>query len=436
MLAKFKKHLKSKLSFLRGKKLLLTISGGIDSMVMAELFRQSDFQFEIAHCNFKLREDESDADQQFVIEYAKKNNLVIHSTSFDTKKFASDNRLSTQVAARRLRYLWFTELLAKYNLDYILTAHHADDNLETFLINFSRGTGIEGLTGIPVVRGNIVRPLLIFSRKEIATFARKQKIKWREDSSNAEENYLRNKIRHKIVPSLKTLNPDFLGSFAETVAHLQQSETLVADAAALVYKEVAIDRDDKVLFRIPELKRLPNFQAYLYRWLSPYGFHAWEDIYSLIDAQNGKKVLAPGFVLLKDHEVLMLSRPPQPVDRKIYSINRKTDPDRLPIALKVCDAPNIGEVANDCIFVDGKNLQFPLKLRTWQEQDYFYPFGMNGKKKSVPKFLRDEKMSVLEKQNTWLLLSNDEVVWVVGRRMDDRFRVTADTEKIINIKLA
>ncbi|RZJ27986.1 MAG: tRNA lysidine(34) synthetase TilS [Flavobacterium sp.] len=436
MLDAFKKHLRSKLPFLQRKKLLLAVSGGVDSMVMAELFRQLGFEFEIAHCNFKLRGDESDGDQKFITDYAEKNNFVVHSTSFDTKKFASDNRLSIQVAARRLRYLWFTELLAQNKLDYILTAHHADDNLETFLINFSRGTGIEGLTGIPMVRGNIVRPLLVFSRKEIATYARKQKIKWREDSSNSEENYLRNKIRHKVVPSLKTLNVDFLRCFGETVSHLQQSETMVADAAALVYKQVAIDNDDKVFFKIPELKRLPNFQAYLYRWLSPYGFHAWDDIHSLIDAENGKKVLAPGFILLKDHEVLILSRPPQPVDKKEYSINRKTDPDRLPVALKVCDAPDIGEVANDCIFVDAKKLQFPLKLRTWHEQDYFYPFGMKGKKKTVSKFLRDEKVPVIEKQNTWLLLSDDEVVWVVGRRMDDRFRVSADTEKIINIKLA
>ena len=213
MLQKFQNHIIQNFNFLIGRRLLLACSGGLDSMVMVDLFHKLSFDMAIAHCNFQLRGMESFEDQNFVHNYAETNNIELFITQFDTEAFAEDYKLSTQVAARELRYSWFYELLETKKYDYILTAHHADDNLETFLINFVRGTGLEGLTGIPAQNGTIIRPLLIFSRKEIEQYAKENNIEWREDSSNTSDKYLRNNIRHNLVPVLKELNLDFLSSF-------------------------------------------------------------------------------------------------------------------------------------------------------------------------------------------------------------------------------
>ena len=221
MLSKLETHLSENFSFLKEKKLLLATSGGLDSMVMADLFQKMNFDVAIAHCNFQLRGLESFGDQNFIQEYAERNKISVFITQFDTENFAKDYKLSIQIAARTLRYDWFYELLETKNYDYLLTAHHLDDNVETFLINLTRGTGLDGLTGIPEQNEKIIRPLLIFSRDEIEDYAKENNILWREDSSNASDKYLRNKIRHHIVPILKELNPDFLSSFQKTQNYFQ-----------------------------------------------------------------------------------------------------------------------------------------------------------------------------------------------------------------------
>jgi tRNA(Ile)-lysidine synthase len=225
---------------------------------------------------------------------------------FDTEAFANDYKLSTQVAARDLRYNWFYELLETENYDYVLTAHHADDNLETFLINLSRGTGLEGLVGIPEQNDKIIRPLLPFSREEIANYAKENNIEWREDSSNASDKYLRNKIRHDLVPLLKELNPQFIDSFQKTQSYLQESQAMVEDASIMVYQQVAKQEGEAIYFDLNQLLRLPNYKSYLYQWLHEFGFSAWDDIYNLVESQSGKQVFSTEFRLLKDREFLIL----------------------------------------------------------------------------------------------------------------------------------
>lgn len=431
MLLEFQKHLAENLPFLKEKKLLLAISGGIDSMVLAHLLKQSDYAVSLAHCNFQLRGDESDGDEKFIRHYALKNNLELFITSFDTASFANDNKLSIQVAARQLRYIWFHQLLQENNLDYLLTAHHLDDNLETFLINFTRGTGLEGLTGIPVQNDKIIRPLLNFSREEIQKFASENKIEWREDSSNSSDKYLRNKLRHDVVPILKSLNPGFLDSFQATLSHLQQAKSLAEDASVLIYKQVVSEKDNQKHFNISELKRLPNYQAYLFEWLNPFGFKAWQDIYELLDAQSGKMILSGNYRLLKDREYLILE-PILEKDSDIYEIIGNEI--KSPIHLKISSVNQIQKESDSAIiYVDKETLKFPLHIRKWQEGDYFCPAGIDGRKK-VSKYFKDEKLSLSEKENTWLLISDNQVVWIIGKRSDRRFYTNNTTQDILKIE--
>jgi tRNA(Ile)-lysidine synthase len=435
MTQKFVAHIDQNFSFLKGKKLLLATSGGLDSMVMVDLFHKSNFEIAMAHCNFQLRGVESFGDQKFVQEHSKTNKIELFLTQFDTEAFASDYKLSTQVSARELRYNWFYELLESNNFDYILTAHHADDNLETFLIHLSRGTGLEGLTGIPTHNDKIIRPLLLFSRQEIQDYANQNAIKWREDSSNASDKYLRNKIRHHLVPVLKELNPDFLSSFYKTQTYLQESQAMVEDASIMVYQQVAKGIGEKIYFDLNQLKKLPNYKSYLYHWLVDYGFSAWNDIYDLVESQSGKQVFSREFRLLKDRNFLILCPINFEEEDAEYFINKNQKEVKVPINLGFSRVNDISNVSNEAIFVDEDKLGFPLVLRRWQTGDVFQPFGMEGKSKKVSKFFKDEKLSLIEKEKTWLLCSDNQIIWIVGLRQDERFKIKNTTKTILKIQL-
>lgn len=435
MLSKLTSHLSENFSFLKDKKLLLAVSGGIDSMVLLHLFKSLNYDITIAHCNFGLRAEESNGDEKFVREYAKNNNIKIFVIRFNTTGFAADNKLSIQVAARQLRYIWFHQLLEENKLDYILTAHHLDDSIETALINFTRGTGTEGLTGIPEQNDTIIRPLLNFTRQEIEEFASNEKIKWREDSSNASDKYLRNKLRHDVIPILKSLNPAFTESFKQTTAHLKQVQSLAEDASVLIYRQVVNEQDAQKRFNIQELKRLPNYRAYLYQWLKPFGFTAWDDIYSFIDAQAGKQILSENFRLVKDRDVLILE-PLSINNSKLYTIRDMAQEISEPVSIRFTNVDEIDKNATKkVIYVNNQLIKFPLFVRKWEEGDYFYPFGMNGRKKKLSKFFKDEKMSLSDKDNTWVLASGEVIIWVIGMRADDRFRVTENTTQILKIEV-
>jgi tRNA(Ile)-lysidine synthetase-like protein len=435
MLQKFKNHLLHNFQLLNGKKILLATSGGKDSMVMVHLFQQLDYEIGIAHCNFQLREMESFEDQNFVQEYASANDIPVFITQFDTKAFAEDYKVSTQVAARELRYNWFYELLETEKFDYILTAHHADDNLETFLINLSRGTGLEGLTGIPEQNDKVIRPLLAFSQEEMEEYARINNIQWREDSSNASDKYLRNKIRHHLVPMLKDLNPNFLSSFHKTQTYLQEAQVMVEDASIMIYQQVAKQEEDTIYFDLKKLKKLPNYKSYLHQWLKEFGFSAWEDIYDLVESQSGKYVFSPEYRLLKDRDSLILGPINFVNEKEEYAIDENQKEVNIPLNLTFCKVADISLTTNSAIFVDADKLQYPMILRHWNEGDSFQPFGMNGKSKKVSKLFKDEKLSLLEKENSWLLCSNEDIVWIIGLRQDERFRIENTTKNILKIQL-
>jgi tRNA(Ile)-lysidine synthase len=435
MLFRLQQHLNQNLNFLNGKKLLLAVSGGIDSVVLVHLFKKSGYDIAIAHCNFGLRGDESDGDEHFVRNLASKDAIPVFVNHFDTKRYAAENKISIQIAARELRYNWFAEIMLKHGYDYLLTAHHADDSAETFLINFTRGTGIEGLLGIPQQNGTIIRPLLPFTREEIETYAKENNVLWREDSSNASDKYLRNKLRHHVLPLLKGLNPSFSQSFAQTIENLRQAQALASDAAVLVYEKVVTSGNGQEFIDIPKLLAYENYKAYLYQWLGKYGFTAWDDIYDLVHAQPGKFVLSGTHRLLKDREVLILE--PLKADSnsvfEIKSINEKTT---QPIELRLDLVGNMEpNHERNIIFVDNELIKFPLFVRRWQEGDYFCPLGMNGLSKKVSKFFKDEKMSLSDKENAWLLCTENEIIWVMGRRADDRFKVTTQTTQILKIEV-
>jgi tRNA(Ile)-lysidine synthase len=435
MQQKFANHIAKNFHFLIGKNLLLATSGGLDSMVMLNLFHKLPFEIAIAHCNFQLRGIESFGDQRFIQDYSERNGIKLFLTQFDTKAFANDYKLSTQVAARELRYNWFYELLETENYDYILTAHHADDNLETFLIHLVRGTGIDGFTGIPSQNRKLIRPLLIFSRLEIEQYAKENDIEWREDSSNASDNYLRNKIRHNLVPIFKELNPDFLSSFHKTQNYLQESKAMVDDASFLVYQQVAKEKGTEIHFDLNQLKKLPNYKSYLYHWFSEYGFSAWEDIYDLIDGQSGKQVFSIDFRLLKNRDFLILSPLNSDDENETYFVSKNQKEVKVPLNLSISKVADICLVSNTTIFVDEDKLWYPLVLRRWRDGDIFQPFGMNGKSKKVSKFFKDEKLSLIEKEKTWLLCSDNEIVWIVGIRQDERFKIKNTTKNILKIQL-
>ncbi|MEZ0181848.1 MULTISPECIES: tRNA lysidine(34) synthetase TilS [Flavobacterium] len=435
MFSKFQNHIVSRFPFLAEKKLFLAVSGGLDSMVLLHLLKQLPYEIAVLHCNFQLRGLESFGDQTFVENYCDQNNISVFTTQFDTEAFAKDYKLSTQVAARELRYSWFYELLEEKNFDYILTAHHADDNLETFIINLSRGTGLDGLSGIPEQNDKIIRPLLPFSREEILKYAEENKIEWREDSSNASNKYLRNKIRHDLVPILKELNPNFLNAFQKTQSYLQESQVMVEDASIMIYQQVAKEAGDDIHFDLKKLKKLPNYKSYLYQWLHEFGFLAWNDIYDLVNGQSGKQVFSAEFRLLKNRDILILSPISEMSEKEQFEINENEKEVNFPLKLKLCNVGHITIDSNRTIFVDADKIQFPLVLRKWNEGDVFHPFGMHGKSKKVSKLFKDEKLSLIEKEQTWILCSDDKIVWVVGIRQDERFRIKNTSNKILKIEL-
>lgn len=434
MLQKFTKHIQTHFPFLEHSRFYIAVSGGIDSMVLVHLFQHFRYEFGILHCNFKLRGDESDGDMRFIHDYCDENQLHLRIGFFETAEIAQQNKMSIQETARHLRYNWFYEQMEEMNADFVATAHHQDDNLETFLINLSRGTGLDGLTGIPAVNERIIRPLLPFSRKEIEEYALKNKLKWREDSSNESDKYVRNKIRHHLVPILKELNPSFLESFQKTQEYLKEAQSLVNDAEYIMYQEVATEKEDgTVHFNLDQLLQLNNYKAYLYQWLKQFGFTAWNDIYDLVQAQTGKQVFSDDFVLLKNRNSLILFRKSTSND-DFFLIHKEENQVNIPLKLSFCNVGDISVSHSNCIFVDEDLIEFPLTLRKWDEGDVFYPFGMKGKKK-LSKFFKDEKLSLIDKSNCWILCSKEEIIWVVGLRSDDRFKVTTNTTKILKITL-
>ncbi|QTE21975.1 tRNA lysidine(34) synthetase TilS [Polaribacter cellanae] len=439
MLQKFKEHINKNFPFLKEQKILIAISGGVDSVVLTHLLKQLNFNISLGHCNFNLREKESDLDEEFVKNLSKKLNIDCFTTSFQTTKISEKNKESTQITARNLRYEWFQKLIETHNFDVVLTAHHSDDNLETFLINLTRGTGLEGFTGIPEINGNIVRPLLVFSREEIIDFATKNKLDWREDKSNASTKYTRNKIRHKVIPVLKEINPSLLETFSKTIENLKESRHIIDDKIADIKSEILqpfdyTQKDSVMKYNISKIQELSNPKAYLYQLLKEYNFTEWKDVFHLIVAQTGKQLFSKTHVLLKDRDFLILSKINNKKTKPSYFIDKNISKITAPLYLTLKKVAEISEENKNTIYVNEEALEFPLIIRKWQNGDYFYPKGMLGKKK-LSKYFKDEKMSLFEKEQAWLLCNNNnDIIWVIGKRQDGRFYVK-NMPKIMKISI-
>nr|WP_317048414.1 tRNA lysidine(34) synthetase TilS [Confluentibacter sediminis] len=420
---------------MKDKKILIAISGGIDSVVLAHLCKQSQLHIAFAHCNFNLRGYESDGDEDFVLQLAEDLDLEVFVESFDTNAYAEEHKKSIQVAARELRYHWFVELAEQLHFDYILTAHHADDNLETFLINLTRGTGLEGLTGIPEINGLFIRPLLPFSREDIEAYAKDHHITWRDDSSNASTKYVRNKLRHDVIPILKHMNPSLLQSFENTINHLQESQGIIEESIdEFLNRALDIADNNVAKFKISEFKSKNNPKAYLFEVFKDFGFTEWNDVLSLLDAQSGKQLFSEQWRLIKDRAYLLLSEIAVEASEsiRISETDKKVD---MPLGVLLFDEVEaISEASKQSMYVDKSKLKFPLIVRKWKEGDVFFPLGMSGKKK-LSKYFKDEKLSLLDKEHTWLLCSGDDIVWVIGKRADNRFKVTENTKRVLKIEL-
>ncbi|MAB49819.1 MAG: tRNA lysidine(34) synthetase TilS [Flavobacteriaceae bacterium] len=442
MLTAFKNHIEEQFPFLKNSRLVIAISGGIDSVVLAQLCHKLNFDFALAHCNFNLRGNESDADEDFVLDLGEQLNVEVFVQNFDTETYAEENKCSIQMAARELRYDWFSELAQQLNFDYILTAHHGDDNLETFLINFTRGTGLNGLTGIPEINGNIARPLLPFSRETIEAYAKSENIAWREDSSNSSRKYLRNKLRHDVIPILKEINPNVLDSFQNTLSNLKETEAIVNQSIKdFLSKAILKKEGNTITYAVSEFKKQNNPKAFLYEAFKNCGFTEWNDVEGLLDAETGKYIVSNTYKLTKHREFLILTTRHSKLVSESQSglfltkLDIEVGKVQTPIGILFFDeAEALLDNSKTTIYADVKKLNYPLELRQWETGDVFHPIGMKGKKK-VSKYLKDEKLTPSEKENTWVLTSENKIVWIVGRRADERFKVTDQTKKILKIEL-
>ncbi|RRQ48716.1 tRNA lysidine(34) synthetase TilS [Maribacter algicola] len=433
MLKDFQSHISKNFPELLKNKFLLACSGGLDSVLLSYLCKQNHMDFILAHCNFRLRGAESNGDEYFVKEMGHRLGKPVYVTHFDTMGYVNNHNVSVQMAARDLRYHWFKGLMEEHGIDFLVTAHHADDNLETFLINLSRGTGIEGLTGIPEISNQIRRPLLKYTRRSILEYAQKSNLEWREDESNCDTKYLRNKIRLEIVPKLKELHPNFMDNFERTLGYLKETREISNNELKRVKRELFKKDDQYWKISISELKNLQPIEGYLHGLFQEYGFTQWNDILLLLDALSGKTIYAENYVLLKNRNHLIL-RKNEGEEPGEFEIQEGVTEIQAPIGLEIQEVSEKKDNHGNIIYVDKNALKFPLAVRKWKEGDYFYPLGMQGKKK-LSKYFKDEKLDLFAKKEQWLLCSNGEIVWVIGRRADDRFKVKDTTKQILSIAI-
>ena len=438
MIKKFKEHIASDFPELETKKVLVAVSGGVDSVTLLHLLHRIGYDVVAAHCNFNLRGKDADLDEEFVGKTGKKLQISTWVKSFDTKQYALQNKLSIQEAARKLRYDWFAELLAEKKADILVTAHNLDDNFETVLHHLTRGTGLQGLLGIPPKNDKIYRPLLAFSRSEIHDFAVKNNIAWREDKSNAETKYIRNKIRHKVLPVLQEINPNLLNSFKKTQHYLKQSNAILEEVVQQKWNAVSEIKNDIIQISIFKLSKLNQTDFYYYQFFKPFGFTDVSEIKKLIHAQSGKQLFSKTHRLLKDRNLLLLDALAS-YKKEVFEIQQKDTCLFLPnFQLMIEDnvdlSINPSGKDKKSVVIDKDLLKFPLTVRKWQKGDYFYPLGMQGKKK-LSKFFKDNKLNLFEKESIWLLLSGNEIVWVIGMRQDRRFAVDAKTKNKIKFSV-
>jgi len=409
-------------------KFLLTVSGGRDSVVLAHLFVSFQLNFDIAHCNFHLRGEESNKEMTFVQKLPFLTNQKVFVKEFDTLQIQQNSNKSIEMMARELRYKWFEEIGKEY--DYIVTAHHANDNAETIILNLLRGTGLRGMCGIPQKNGKIIRPLLRFSSSAIEKYSIEHKIKYCVDSSNLSNDFFRNKIRNKVIPELEKINPNCIEIFTKN-SQIFLQQTKFFDAQIQQYKNISWnENEDRVCISIEKLKKIEYPELILYELINKMGFSIFDvqKILKSLDSNSGKRFVSDTHLLIKDRNCLIIEKKKE---NRIEEIIIHDMDELAQYGFRIekhLYNPNFEPVkTKDVIYVDAQKLSFPLTIRSWKNGDFFYPFGMKTKKK-VSDFFTDIKIDILEKQKVKILSSQNQIVWIVNYRADNRFRVDECTE--------
>jgi tRNA(Ile)-lysidine synthase len=419
----------------------VAISGGVDSVVLAHLCHLNNFNFILLHCNFQLRAEESVRDEQFVRELASQYKVEIHVERFNTSGYSNEHKISIQQAARDLRYNWFNQVVQNKKADYTLLAHHANDNTETLLMNFFRGTGLHGLTGMPQFQpyGHCLRPLLHISRNDILNFANEQQLSWVEDSSNASDDYTRNFFRHKVIPEIQTVFPQVENNLQKNIerfsATLELYNVLTQQFISKLEKQLP---GNAVQYPVNRLLPLKN-TSLLYEIIRRYGFTEKQlpDVIHLLSAETGRYISNKDFRIIRHRHWLIItgvqkSAPVIPIekDQKVVLFEDK----QIQIENSIAERLKINN--DTCVAqLDARHIDWPLMLRKWKAGDYFYPLGMK-KKKKLARFFIDQKLSKPEKENCWVLESGKKIIWIAGHRIDERFKITSSTKEIVQLTLS
>lgn len=446
----FKNYVEKEKLFQLKDVLLLAVSGGVDSVVLCELCKLSGYSFVIAHCNFNLRGKESDEDEKFVRQLAAHYQSEILVKSFNTVEYVEQHKTSIQVAARELRYNWFNDIIsgkALFNptsindkIQYIVTAHHSDDNIETVLMNFFKGTGIIGMRGMLPKTGKLVRPLLFATKKQLHEFAASRQLSYREDSSNLSDKYSRNYIRHQVLPLVEKIYPTVAENITANIEKFRETEYLYRHAIEQYKKKLLTCRNNDVYIPVRKLLNIPPLHSVLYEITKQYGFTPGQvyDITNLLQSDSGKFVLSESYRILKNRNWLIIS-PLAESSQQIKVIEADTDIIHFAngnLIFKEKKLTDIAEKISDDVStasLDMKYIHFPLLLRKWQTGDYFYPLGMT-KKKKLSRFFIDKKLSLIDKEKVWVLEMNKKIIWVINYRIDDRFKISNNTKTKLQIK--
>ncbi len=438
MLEQFLEFVKDKQLFDPYQKVLLAVSGGIDSMVLLHLFEKSGFEYGIIHCNFQLRGEESDGDEEFVKQQVHIHGVPSWFQTFETEEYARLNGISIEMAARELRYQFFEEIRTENGFDFIATAHHQDDLIETFFLNLSRKTGIKGLTGIKEKTGKIIRPLLFATRQNIEDFAKVNFIDFREDYTNNEVIYQRNFLRHKILPLFGELNPSFKKNLLASIENLKEAELVYSGYLEIEKGKVIQRENENATIDIEALLNSTFPKILLFELLSDFNFNpsVISKVFESLQSDSGKQFYSKSHRIVKDRKNLFITTLEEKEDR-IYYIEKDDIElfEPLDLNLEKVSAEDFELVKSPQIAcLDFNQLEFPLLIRKWQQGDYFQPLGMNGFKK-VSDFFIDEKVPLHEKEKTWIMCSGNKIVWIMGQRIDNRFKVTPRSKQVLKIEI-